>query len=56
MEIMMAIYESLSVKNVVKMLLKTRESPLELMVEDGTLPVLKPGHCDLRNPFPEQQK
>ena len=56
MEIMMAIYESLSVKNVVKMLLKTRESPLELMVEVGTLPMLKPGHYDLRNPFPEQQK
>ena len=56
MEIMMAIYESLSVKNVVKMLLKTRESPLELMVEDGTLPVLKPGRYDLRKPFPEQQK
>ena len=56
MEIMMAIYESLSVKNVVKMLLKTRESPLELMVEDGTLPVFKPGHYDLRNLFPEQQK
>jgi len=56
MEIMMAIYESLRIKNVVEIPLKTRESPLELMVEDGTLPVLKPGRYDLRNPFPEQQK
>ena len=56
MEIMMAIYESLRIKNVVEMPLKIRESPLELMVEDGTLPVLKPGRYDLRNPFPEQQK
>jgi len=29
MEIMMAIYESLRIKNVVKMPLKTRELPLE---------------------------
>ncbi len=56
MEIMMAIYESLRIKNVVDIPLKTRESPLELMVEDGTLPVLKPGRYDLRRPFPEQQK
>ena len=56
MEIMMAIYESLRIKNVVDIPLKTRESPLELMVEDGTLPVLKPGRYDLRKPFPEQQK
>ena len=56
MEIMMAIYESLRIKNVVEMPLKTRESSLELMVGDGTLPVLKPGRYDLRNPFPEQQK
>ena len=56
MEIMMAIYESLRIKNVVDIPLKTRESPLELMVEDGTLPVLKPGRYDLRKPFQEQQK
>ena len=55
MEIMMAIYESLRIKGVVIMPLQTRESPLKLMVEDGTLPVLKEGRYDLRAPFPEQQ-
>lgn len=53
-EIMMAIYESLRIKNVVTMPLKTRELPLALMVEDGTLPVLKEGRYDIRAPFPEQ--
>ncbi|MBV7340007.1 Gfo/Idh/MocA family oxidoreductase [Chloroflexi bacterium TSY] len=56
MEILMAIYESLRIKNVVNMPLKTRESPLELMVEDGTLPVLTAGRYDIRAPFPEQKK
>jgi len=54
MEIMMAIYESLRIKNVVVMPLRTRESPLDMMVEDGILPVLKPGRYDIRTPFPEQ--
>jgi len=49
MEIMMAIYESLRIKNVVVMPLRTRKSPLDMMVEDGTLPVY-----DIRTPFPEQ--
>ena len=53
-EIMMAIYESLRIKNVVTMPMKTRELPLALMVEDGTLPVLKEGRYDIRAPFPEQ--
>ena len=56
MEIMMAIYESLRIKNVVIMPLETRESPLELMVADGTLPILKEGRYDIRRPFPEQKK
>ena len=56
MEIMMAIYESLRIKNVVIMPLETRESPLDLMVEDGTLPVLTEGRYDIRAPFPEQKK
>lgn len=56
MEIMMAIYESLRIKNVVTMPLETRESPLKLMVEDGTLPVLEEGRYDIRAPFPEQEK
>ena len=56
MEIMMAIYESLRIKNVVVLPLKTRENPLDLMVEDGTLPVKKPGRYDIRAPFPEQKQ
>lgn len=54
MEIMMAVYESLRIKNVVTMPLETKESPLKLMVEDGTLPVLEEGRYDIRAPFPEQ--
>lgn len=54
MEIMMAIYESLRIKNVVNMPLETKESPLELMVQDGTLPVLEEGRYDIRRAFPEQ--
>ncbi|HIE26253.1 TPA: Gfo/Idh/MocA family oxidoreductase [Candidatus Poribacteria bacterium] len=56
MEIMMAIYESLRIKNVVVMPLETKESPLDLMVEDGTLPVLIEGRYDIRAPFPEQNR
>lgn len=56
MEIMMAFYESLRIKNVVKMPLETRDSPLDMMIEDGTLPVLEEGRYDLRAPFPEQEK
>ncbi|MDE0040414.1 MAG: Gfo/Idh/MocA family oxidoreductase [Candidatus Poribacteria bacterium] len=55
MEILMAIYESLRIKNVVTMPLETRESPLELMVADGTLPILEEGRYDIRKPFPEQR-
>ena len=55
MELMMAIYESLRIKSVVMLPLQTRENPLDLMVEDGTLPVLKPGRYDIRAPFPEQK-
>ncbi len=55
MELMMAIYESLRIKSVVMLPLETRENPLDLMVEDGTLPVLKPGRYDIRAAFPEQK-
>ena len=55
MEILMAIYESLRIKNVVTMPLETRESPLELMVADGTLPILEEGRYDIRKPFPDQK-
>ena len=51
MEIMMAIYESLRIQNVVHLPLETRESPLELMIDDGTLTVTKPGKYDIRVPF-----
>ena len=48
---MMAIYESLRTQNVVKLPLQTKESPLELMIDDGTLKVTKPGKYDIRVPF-----
>jgi len=51
MEIMMAIYESLRIKGLVRMPLKTKESPLEMMINYGTLPVEKPGKYDIRVPF-----
>lgn len=51
MEIMMAIYESLRIQNVVNLPLTTKESPLELMIDDGTLEVTKPGKYDIRVPF-----
>ena len=54
LEIIMAIYESLRIKNVVTMPLETKESPLEIMVNDGTLPVLKKGRYDVRVPFQGQ--
>ncbi len=50
-EIMMAIYESLRIKGLVRIPLKTKESPLEMMINDGTLPVEKPGKYDIRVPF-----
>jgi UDP-N-acetyl-2-amino-2-deoxyglucuronate dehydrogenase len=51
MEIMMAIYESLRTRDVVRLPLQTRESPLELMIDSGALPVTKPGKYDIRVPF-----
>ena len=51
MEIMMAIYESLRIKGLVHMPLETKESPLFMMIDDGTLPVEKPGKYDIRVPF-----
>ncbi len=50
-EIMMAIYESLRIKGLVRMPLQTRKSPLEIMIENGTLPVMKTGKYDIRVPF-----
>jgi len=51
-EIMMSIYESLRIKGLVRMPLKTKENPLERMIKDGTLPVEKPGKYDIRIPSP----
>jgi predicted dehydrogenase len=56
MAIMMAIYESLRIKGVVKFPFTTRPNPLDLMVEGGALPVFVEGRYDIRAPFPEQQK
>ena len=53
---MMAIYESLRIKNIVHMPMETKELPLELMVNDGTLPVLEEGRYDLRAPFEGQTR
>jgi len=50
-EIMMAIYESLRIHDVVYMPLQTKESPLDLMIDGGALPVTKPGKYDIRVPF-----
>lgn len=55
MEIMMAIYESVRIQNVVTFPLTTRENPLDLLVESGKIPVEVPGRYDIRAPFPEQK-
>jgi len=51
-EIMMSIYESLRIKGLVRMPLKNKENPLEMMIKDGTLHVEKPGKYDIRIPSP----
>ncbi|MBI1930157.1 Gfo/Idh/MocA family oxidoreductase [Candidatus Poribacteria bacterium] len=47
-EIIMAIYESARMHEVVQMPVRTRCSPLELMIEKGDLPVERPGRYDIR--------
>jgi predicted dehydrogenase len=49
MEIMMALYESARLKEVTRLPLLTRDNPLDLMVEAGDLPVLRPGKYDIRS-------
>jgi predicted dehydrogenase len=56
MEIMMAIYESVRIQDVVKFPMTTRENPLDLLVESGKIPVEVPGRYDIRAPFPEQKQ
>lgn len=47
-EIIMAIYESARMHEVVQMPVRTLSSPLELMIESGELPVERPGRYDIR--------
>ena len=47
-EIIMAIYESARLHEVVAMPVITRCSPLEAMIEAGDLPVERPGRYDIR--------
>ncbi len=49
LEVMMAIYESARRHEVVRIPLGTRAYPLDLMVEDGDLPVERPGAYDIRS-------
>ena len=48
-EIIMAIYESARMHEVVTMPVRTLCSPLELMIEKGDLPVERPGRYDVRS-------
>ena len=47
-EIIMAIYESARMHEVVTMPVRTQVSPLDLMIDDGALPVERPGRYDIR--------
>ena len=47
-EIIMAIYESARLHEVVQMPLRTMASPIERMIESGDLPVERPGSYDIR--------
>ncbi len=47
-EIIMAIYESARLHEVVQMPLRTMASPIERMIESGDLPVERPGPYDIR--------
>ena len=49
LEILMAIYESVRTHGVVRMPLKTRDNPLDLLVESGHLSVEYPGKYDIRS-------
>ncbi len=47
-EIMMAIYESARTHELVRLPLETRANPLQLMIQDGQLPVSRPGAYETR--------
>lgn len=53
-EIMMAMYESARARGIVRLPLGTTRSPLVMMIEDGSLPVEKPGKYDIRVSNPPQ--
>jgi predicted dehydrogenase len=47
-EIIMAIYESARMHEVVQLPLRTHANPLDLMIESGDLPIERPGRYDIR--------
>ena len=47
-EIIMAIYESARLHEVVQMPVRTHASPIEVMIDNGDLPVERPGRYDIR--------
>jgi hypothetical protein len=49
LEIMMAVYESARLRERVDLPLQTRANPLDTAVEDGLLPVVRPGQWDERS-------
>ncbi|MFH1566683.1 MAG: Gfo/Idh/MocA family oxidoreductase [Gemmatimonadota bacterium] len=49
LEIMMAVYESARLRERVELPLQTRDNPLDLAVEQGQLPVQRPGRFDERS-------
>jgi UDP-N-acetyl-2-amino-2-deoxyglucuronate dehydrogenase len=49
LEVMMAVYESARLNERVMLPLETRANPLDVAVEDGKLPVLRPGKYDERS-------
>lgn len=51
MEILMGFYESVRTNGVVHAPVETRANPLKLMIEDGSLPVERPGKYDIRLPY-----
>jgi hypothetical protein len=48
LEVLMAVYESVRVRGLVRMPLQTKEYPLDLAVEQGVLPVEVEGRYDIR--------
>ncbi|MSP11529.1 MAG: Gfo/Idh/MocA family oxidoreductase [Chloroflexi bacterium] len=49
-EIMMALYQSARDHELVRLPLQVQQNPLNLMLEEGKLPVLYPGRYDIRGP------